>query len=74
MTYSGRASTTWLGGCLANQAPRSFFFCSVLGGYLEPSMSDTDIHVRRKGQRLLLGYTYHSMGQASPLSLCRLVC
>lgn len=70
MTYSGRASTTPPGGCLANQAPRFFCFSSVLGGYLEPSMSDTDIHVRPQGQLLLPGYTYHSMGQASPLTLC----
>ena len=42
-TYLGRASATPVGGCLPNQASRSFFFWSVLGGYLGLSISDTGI-------------------------------
>lgn len=52
LTSSGSLPATPAGGFLPNQAPRSFCFWGVLGGYLRNRLSDLGVAVGRAGQLL----------------------
>lgn len=61
-TKPGSRSATPVGGFLPNQAPKSFCFCSVFGGYLGGCVSEVAVGTGGTVE------TDHSMGAGSPLN------